>query len=733
MWIYLSAALLIMGAFSIVYGIRFFREERNAGGIRLTMLWLGLSSGIWQIGYGLLGLVDNFNVCGYIRRIALVGVIAYPIIETNLALSRANIKKGTQNFILICLTLFAIADWVLFSDPAVDRFSRVGNWTAFSAVQCPQRTFHNCFVITVFSCALIAWILWFRQVKYKREKTLMYGILFANLAIMLAAFPDTFLVSILSYGLPTSGFGAGLSYILWYVACEKYNTFSISSRTLGKYAQKVLNEGIVIFDEDRKVVELNDYAEKELGFAKGDRFGTHLVFDKTQEQIYNILKRDHVYRFKGKIDGRSETYMANLRVALDSYNEPYGLMMSLTDITKEEELVYEAESSNRAKSNFLANMSHEIRTPMNAICGMAEFILRDSKDEDAKKNAKMILKASNSLLYIINDILDFSKIESGKMEIIDDRYMMGSLVNDVLMIIMIRLEGRHVSLNLDIDPEIPGELIGDNVRIKQVLINLLSNAVKFTRDGSITLKMNYEKLSADKCRVLFTVIDTGIGIREADLERIFDSFTQVDTKRNRSVEGTGLGLAISKRLAQAMGGNLYAKSEFGKGSEFSFDVVNRVENWAGMGPIEDNYSALRTESFRAGFRAPDAKILLVDDNDLNLKVAEGLLNAYGISPISVSSGIASVRCFERLKPFDIIFMDHMMPEMDGVEAAGRIRSMEGGRDAVIIALTANATGNAERKFKDAGFDGFLPKPVDPVKLEDTLRCFLRPELIETMT
>ena len=729
MGIYLSALLLIMGGISFVYGGHFYRAERHAGDLRVTMLLLGFLAGLWQIGYGLIGITDSFAACEWIRRFALIGVVAYPLVETNLALDMSGMRRGTQYAVCIILSVFAFIDWILYSRPVVDEFLKVGNWTTFRAVSCPERVFHNVYVAVIFASAVTAWFLWYRRVTRKREKALMYGILAANMSMIAGALPDTIIVRFLPYSIPTSGIGAGISLILWYVAAERYNTFSISSKTLGNYARKVLNEGIVIFNENRVVVEVNDHALKELGILPGGHIGDILRIEESADDIFETLMRDHILVFKCRITGRDEMFLANMRVALDSYNEPYGYILSLADITKEEELVMEAESSNRAKSEFLANMSHEIRTPMNAICGMAELILRDSGDEEARKNASMIVVASNSLLSIINDILDFSKIESGKMEIVNEPYQTASMINDVLAIIRMRLQDKPVSLDADIDAAVPSGLIGDEVRVKQILINLLNNAVKYTNEGSVSLQMGFEKLSEDQCRLIFTVRDTGIGIKEDDLGRIFDSFTQAEAKTTHPMEGTGLGLAISKRLAEAMGGELRAESVLGEGSVFSFDIINTVDSWEPVGGLKDLIDTAEAEPFRASFRAEKAKVLLVDDTDLNIRVAEGLLKAYGIKPISVNSGIAAIRCFEQLKPFDIILMDHMMPEMDGIEAAKRIRSLEGGNDAVIIALTANVMSDSQQMFMKNGFDGFLAKPVEPEKMDAVLKKFLRKELI----
>ncbi|MBP5200729.1 MAG: response regulator [Schwartzia sp.] len=400
-----------------------------------------------------------------------------------------------------------------------------------------------------------------------------------------------------------------------------------------------------------------------------------------------------------------------------------GLNIIFVDTTDIIDAMERAEAADKAKSNFLANMSHEIRTPMNSITGMAEFILRDSDDETAKRHAAKIKAASRTLLSLINDILDFSKIESGNMRLVEEPYRLSSLLNYVTSLIDARLHGSPVKLKTEFRGEIPDELYGDEVRIKQILVNLLGNAVKFTSRGAITLGLRCEHLGDASCLLCFSVTDTGIGLKEKDVSRIFSSFTQVDMRRNRTVEGTGLGLAICKHLITMMGGTLDVKSVYGKGSTFSFTIISTVENWSST--LHDNLSTREiTESvYRATFSAPDANVLVVDDNEMNLDVAEGLLAPYHISVTRAMSGAEALRIFSNGN-FDLVFMDHMMPGMDGVEALLRLRKMQGGAEVPVIALTANALAGAAAEYKSWGFQDFLAKPIDPQDIDKLLRKHL---------
>ena len=404
------------------------------------------------------------------------------------------------------------------------------------------------------------------------------------------------------------------------------------------------------------------------------------------------------------------------------------MFVDMTDIVDAMEHVREAD---RAKTNFLANMSHEIRTPMNAINGMAEFILRDSSDEKARHNAFMIRSACRSLITIINDILDISKIETGKLEIIEDSYETAGLFADVSTMIKIRLHDRSVELVVNIDENMPRILYGDEIRLKQVLINLLGNAVKFTEKGYIELRAGFEKMDETHCELRMSVKDTGIGIRDEDRKDIFSSFTQVDTKRNRSVEGAGLGLAISRNLVEAMGGTISFESVYGEGTTFSFTVISGVEDWSPVGSIDRWVSVTKDATFRISFLTRDARVLIVDDNEMNLEVAEGILSPYDIDVVKASSGAEAMIRFQE-REYDIVLMDHMMPVMDGVEAMKKIRSMPGGRDVAMVALTANVISGVEEEYRKMGFDDYLGKPIEPEAMEEILKKFLPPEKMRSV-
>ena len=391
-----------------------------------------------------------------------------------------------------------------------------------------------------------------------------------------------------------------------------------------------------------------------------------------------------------------------------------------------------AEASSEAKTSFLANMSHEIRTPINAIIGMDEMIIRESKEAGIIRYANNIRNASKTLLSLINDILDFSKVESGKMEIINSNYQVSSMLNDLVNMIQSRASDKSLELILDIDEQLPCELYGDEVRLRQIITNLLTNAVKYTKEGSVTLKIRVTKLENSIGRLDVAVIDTGIGIRKEDQGKLFDSFQRVDEAKNHNIEGTGLGLALTKYLLEAMGSKLLLESEYGKGSAFYFGLEQKIVDDTPIGDYQKMYEKSRQENerYRESFQAPDAQILVVDDTRMNLEVCKGLLKKTKVQIDVAESGAECLQMCEQ-KEYHLILLDHKMPHMDGVECLQRIRQQEEGlnTNTTVIALTANAITGAKEYYLKNGFDDYLSKPVQGEKLEQLLCQYLPSELL----
>ena len=390
--------------------------------------------------------------------------------------------------------------------------------------------------------------------------------------------------------------------------------------------------------------------------------------------------------------------------------------------------------ANEAKSYFLSTMSHDIRTPMNAIIGMNEMILRDSNNEEIRMYAENIRASGKTLLGIINDILDFSKIEAGKMEIIEVDYNFASLLNDIVYMVQRKADEKNLEFNLEIDENIPRCLRGDEIRIKQVIINILSNAVKYTNEGGVvfSIKSNKCEDEPDYVNLHVSVKDTGIGIRQEDLDKLFVAFERIDEKINRNIEGTGLGMAIAQSFLSMMGSTINVESEYGKGSEFYFDLKQKVVNQEPVGEYNVAYKhfLLEKEQYKVQFVAPDAKILVVDDNEINLKVFVNLLRDTRIQIDTALSGDACIDLYKR-NHYDVIFLDHMMPNKDGIDTLKDMKACADtpNQNRPIICLTANAVIGMREKYINAGFDDYLTKPIDTALLEEMLIKYLDSDLV----
>lgn len=399
---------------------------------------------------------------------------------------------------------------------------------------------------------------------------------------------------------------------------------------------------------------------------------------------------------------------------------------------KEKNARQKADSENKKKSAFLANMSHEIRTPMNAVSGMADILLNTELTDEQRKYVSSIKYAGSSLVSLVNDILDYSKIDSGNMSLIPVEYSTQKLFNNVSMIIQNRITSEDVTFIKEIDDNMPRLLYGDDIRIKQILINLLNNAVKFTEKGYVKLTATVLAKENNEATIEYRISDTGAGIRPEDISKLFSSFSQVDTTRNREKEGTGLGLAICKMLANLMDGEISVESEYGKGSTFIVTLKQIIADAAPMEPLSQFVDFENDNDII--FAIPDVDILVVDDNKTNLAVANGLLKL--LNPKSIDLCFSGKEAIGKAseKKYDLIFMDHLMPEMDGIETISKIRELPHFENyyktATIVALTANAMNEAKIIFESVGVKSFITKPIDNKELKKVIHSILPEEKIK---
>ncbi len=394
----------------------------------------------------------------------------------------------------------------------------------------------------------------------------------------------------------------------------------------------------------------------------------------------------------------------------------------------------EATLANKSKSDFVSNMSHEIRTPITAILGMNEMIQRESEDANVLEYSYNIQKAGTSLLGIINDILDFSKIEAGRMELLPTEYLTTSLAGDLVNLIHLRAENKGLSLITDIDPMLPVKLIGDELRIKQVITNMLTNAVKYTERGSVKLEMRVRDFDADSVTMYVAVTDTGIGIKQEEMDKLFSAFDRLDAKRTRTIEGSGLGLAISRSMLSIMGSRLEVESTYGEGSKFFFTLKQKVADWNRIGKFDAiNYASEYKEKKRthSSFTAPGTRIMVVDDTPMNIQVIVGLLKHAGMDIDVAGSGRECIEKFGKAH-YDLVFLDYRMPQMDGIETLAELHKAypEKAGSTPIISLTASAVAGDREKMLNAGFTDYLTKPVNISEMEEMMIKYLPDDKVQ---
>ena len=489
-------------------------------------------------------------------------------------------------------------------------------------------------------------------------------------------------------------------------------------------AEKVLEslgDGVIALDDHDRLVSYNRAAAQIFVSLPTHKLGEDIrVVEDFREEMLNenipwsfSINRQH--------------YECHSKRIVDENGRKQGCVILILDMTDIKAYINEikrvrqqAEKANIAKSEFLANMSHEIRTPMNAIIGLNDIIMEGTGDPAIYAHAKDVKSAAKNLLAIINDILDLSKVEAGKMELVHTDYRLKTVVGEVVGMMDMAASKRGLIMKYECDDTLPCRYNGDEGRIKQILINILNNAIKFTKEGYVRAYVTGRPGEQEGEELItFRVEDTGCGIREEDLEKIFEDFRQVDSKRNRSVEGTGLGLAIVKHLIELMGGSINVESVYGEGTAVSITIPQKIVD---PRPIAEVRESPLAEPERAeAFTAPGVKVLVVDDNLINRKVARGFLKSYAFDLTEAESGPEAIELV-RQNRYDIIFMDHMMPVMDGIEAAEIIRRDcgENGTAPAIIALTANAMSGMRERFLERGFQDFIAKPLDRRELGQLL-------------
>ena len=728
---YISTILIIIAAVSLLITIRFALNGELSNSYARYLTIVGASTFLWCIGQGMLGLMSNEVAAMFWRLVGLAGIDLFIDAEVFFLADQMGISKAKTTVLHITALALSVFSYIYqgFSVPVI--FTTWGDRTCFYSIAGPANIPHLLFLGLMLGIGILMGILWFCRAEYKRERRYVKFLFLANIFLILGCVPDTVLPMLGIPSFPGSAFGASITFFtLMYV--EKNNSvYRLSGGNLMHYIYDDSQSGIIAFDLDYIVRQANPYARKLIGLSAIER-------EKSFDQLFELSKEsesDIKRRVRDSKEvttklraGRTGTLVGiSIRETYDENGDPFMIICYVQDYSEEEEILAKLEIANRSKGEFLSNMSHEIRTPVHAILGLNEMVQRKSTDSGIREYAENIENSGSVLLSIISDILDVSSIEGGAIEIREEPYSLGNLIRDLRILSQERCAKKDLKFQINVDETLPDALIGDATRIRQVITNLLTNAIKYSDCGQVTLEVKRGGEDAGKLQkgdtVLLSVhvLDTGKGIRKEDQKKLFGAFERVDESRNRRVEGTGLGLSISYHYVKAMGGELAFDSEYGKGSDFYFSIPQMVDQalpCVKLGEVKSSES----RRYEVAFTAPNARILAVDDNEVNLEVLKLLLTETQIQIDSCNCGMDAIELMKN-NHYDLLLLDHMMPQMDGIELFEIIKR-DHLSEAPVIVLTANAIEGAKEMYLEKGFTDYISKPIASQKLEEMLYEYL---------
>ena len=704
-------------------------KERDTDNILFAGMTIG--SSVWSLGFGILFVQKSTLAAYYCRCVGMIGTFACMIFSTML-LYRWNGKSYRwMKFIeILPFSAFILYPFLMQQKNTSFHMSAFGMsytfnkgiWNDLYTLYCSIVAFNLLILIAMMCTNRKKWI-----------RVMGYMLIVCEIVIIFGMLLDTFLPMFGIRAFPGSSITQSFGTILM---CRVYlfrKKNRIKIENVSEFIYYSVESPMLIYDENMCLKIANKSAEEffKLEDNKSDSSLSDL-FDVSSDIVCG-------YEDVVKVDAKCLINDAHCRLAinkmLDYYHEVLGYLVVVDDLTDKMQIIEELEEAkkradiaNRAKSTFLAQMSHEIRTPLNTVLGMNEMILREAKEAKLLMYSKYIKTAGEALLGIINDILDISKLEAGKIQIINNDYNLKNLLKDMINLMSLKIKEKKLTFRFCLDKDVPVNLYGDELRIKQIITNIMNNAVKYTDKGSITLDVSCICQDENNIELVIKVTDTGRGIRSEDMEKMFKPFERLEEWKGASIEGNGLGLAITKELINRMDGELSVESEYGKGSTFCIKLPQRISDNK-VEFISNKYK----EKEEKVIKAPGARILVVDDMESNLIVIQSLLERTGIN-VELAGGGKICLDMMRKNRYDMVLLDHMMPEMDGIETLKYIReiNLENGEKTPVIVMTANAIVGSREKYIDAGFDDYLPKPVDYKQLEEMIIKYLPQKIIQTV-
>lgn len=731
--------VLLVACATICIGVGIFyffiNNTKNKG--RICILLLGIGGGIWALGSALYGNCTDDRLAQDFFCMTIVGFNLYVIAIVIYVACLTGVKIKGYGLMVGLGILTSLVDGVSFGSMRIRHFYRVNGRTCFTTEFHGSVFYHWMYIMLCFLCCIYIVLYWSKKIMRKSQRKYVGYIILGNTIMLLSAIPDTVLpfYGIKSY--PSSVYGVTVSFLMTVFFSIRYDTFGISKLTVSDYLFNQIDYGVMVYDYQRTHILHNTNAEVLFGAEVEQPFEELVACGGKKEEFAEQLYQGKLEHCKVKCLQGNQILSVTSSMVCDEYGEMQNTIVTLVDITYEEELLERLRVSNRAKTDFLTNMSHEIRTPINGIMGMNSLLLRQIDTLPREKIAEYagnMQRASRTLLAIVNDILDISKIESGKMELLCEGYELASLINDCYTIVASNCKKKNLDLYMEIDENLPSILYGDDVRIRQIVNNFLSNAVKYTKRGHVILKISYSRIDEENINLRIDVKDSGIGIQKKDMENLFQNFTRLEEHKNRNIEGTGLGLSLTKRLVDMMHGEVQVESQYGEGSTFTAIIPQKVICEDGIGDMKqifENYE-LSVGAMMPVPQFAGAHILVVDDMEMNRIVAKEMLLQTGAIVDVAGSGEEGLTLMKE-QHYDLIFMDQMMPDMDGIATFEEMKRMNHqNKTTPVIAMTANAVKGAKEMYLQHGFADYISKPIFEEKMWKILERFLADKQTEAV-